>query len=162
MSPVDISWDRADLDQLLRELTVIRKELTEAEARAGKLLEEIHPSQLKSARNLVHYLAFRCKDLRPLQTKLTALGLSSLGRCEAHVMATLDAVLRILHELTGKPWPPTWEPGPVGFSEGRTALKKRTIELLGPKGSDRSASWPPCRARPPRTLRWCDSFCRQA
>ena len=130
-------WDFAALAQLTHELEEIRQELIETEAKAGPLLGGVHPTQLKSARNLVHYLALRRTDLRPIQTRLTALGLSSLGRSEAHVMATLDAVLRILHELAGKPWPLSWEPGPVGFDQGRAALKTRTLELLGPKASGR-------------------------
>src|SRR6266542_4105101 len=129
-------WDSAALDHLIRELVEIRNELLEAESKAARSLRRVHPSQLKSARNLIHYLALRRTDLRPLQARLTALGLSSLGRSEAHVMATLDAVLHILYELTGKPWP-SWEPGPVGFDEGRAELKTRTLELLGPKASGR-------------------------
>ena len=37
--------------------------------------------------------------------RLSAQGLSSLGRSEAHVMANLDAVLRILYSLARKRWP---------------------------------------------------------
>jgi pyruvate kinase len=132
-----IHWDSATLNQLIRELVEVRKELVQAESEAARLLRRVHPTQLKSARNLVHYLALRRVDLRPLQPRLTALGLSSLGRSEAHVMATLDAVLRILHALARKPWPWAWEPGPVGFEEGRALLKGRTLELLGPKASGR-------------------------
>jgi pyruvate kinase len=134
---VEIQWDLVALDLLIDELAAIRQELIETEAKARTLLQGVHPSQLKSARNLVHYLALRRTDLRPLQTRLTAMGLSSLGRSEAHVMATLDAVLRILHELARKPWPESWEPGPVGFEEGRSALKSRTLELLGSKAPNR-------------------------
>jgi len=130
-------WDLATLDQLTRELAEIRQQLVQIEAKAGPLLRSVHPTQLKSARNLLHYLALRRTDLRPLQARLTALGLSSLGRSEAHVMATVDAVLRILHALAQKPWPRLWEPGPVGFDEGRAVLKKRTLELLGPKVPNR-------------------------
>jgi pyruvate kinase len=35
-----------------------------------------------SALNLAHYLALRRRDVRPLQRRLMALGLSSLGRSE--------------------------------------------------------------------------------
>ena len=42
---------------------------------------------MPSAVNLAHYLAFRRADIRPLQPELSALGLSSLGRCEAQVLA---------------------------------------------------------------------------
>ena len=130
-------WNLAELEQLISDLGGIRQELIETEAKAGPLLRSVYPTQLKSARNMVHYLALRRTDLRPLQTRLTALGLSSLGRSEAHVMATLDAVLRILHELARKPWPTSWKAGPVGFDQGRAALKTRTLELLGPKPSGR-------------------------
>jgi pyruvate kinase len=119
--------------RLMQELTEIRQKLVETEANARTLLRRVHPTQLKSARNLVHYLALRRMELRPLQARLASLGLSSLGRSEAHVMATLDAVLRILHQIARKPWPQSWTPGPVDFDEGRAALKKRTLELLGPK-----------------------------
>jgi pyruvate kinase len=69
----------------------IRKKLIQGESEARRFLRRIHPAQRKSAYNLVHYLALRRIDLRSLQPRLTARGLSSLGRSEAHVMANLDA-----------------------------------------------------------------------
>ena len=69
-------------------------------------LAAIHPLYAVSAHNLVHYLALRRHDLRPLQEQLTAHGLSSLGRSEAHVLPTLTAVLRVLQRLAGQAWPP--------------------------------------------------------
>jgi hypothetical protein len=45
---------------------------------------------------LRHDLALRRHDLRPMQLRLAALGLSSLGRAESHVLATVDAVLGVL------------------------------------------------------------------
>ena len=47
-----------------------------------------------SALNFAHYLALRRHDLRPLQRKLMALGISSLGRLESRVLVSLDAVTR--------------------------------------------------------------------
>lgn len=137
MNRTDSPWDSATLHPLIRELVGIRKQLLQAESKAARLLRGVHASHLKSARNLMHYLALRRVDLRSLQPRLTALGLSSLGRSEAHVIATLDAVLRILCDLVRERWPASMKPGPVGFAEGRAALKKRTLELLGPKGSGR-------------------------
>ena len=55
----------------------------------------------QSALNLAHYLALRRHDLRPLQQALVPLGVSSLGRCEAHVLPTLDAVLATLAAIAG-------------------------------------------------------------
>jgi len=49
-----------------------------------------------SAHNLACYLALRRHDLRFLQLALMRWGLSSLGRSESHVQATLDAVIATL------------------------------------------------------------------
>jgi pyruvate kinase len=54
------------------------------------------PQFAASALNLAHYLIFRQADLRPLQRRLMALGLSSLGRAESRVLTTLDAVAAML------------------------------------------------------------------
>lgn len=55
-----------------------------------------------SAANLAAYIGLRRHDLRSLQGYLATLGLSSLGRCEGHVMATLDAVINALKQMSGK------------------------------------------------------------
>jgi len=49
--------------------------------------------------NLCHYLALRRMDLRPMQRRLMALGLSSMGRLESRVLPTIDAVLQALSAL---------------------------------------------------------------
>jgi len=67
-------------------------------------------TQRDSARNLLHYLAFRRFDLRPEQTRLAHWGLSSLGRSESHVLYNLDAVLNGLDRLRGRP--PARRPAP--------------------------------------------------
>jgi pyruvate kinase len=56
---------------------------------------------LSSAENLAAYVALRRHDLRPVQDRLATLGLSSLGRCEGHVMAALDAVIHALKQMAG-------------------------------------------------------------
>ncbi|GHD24455.1 pyruvate kinase [Tianweitania populi] len=82
-----------------------------------------------SVENLANYLAFRRHDIRPLQRDLTALGLSSLGRAEAHVMPTLDAVHTVLHALTeGSPFARQDE---ASFFGGETRLAERSGELFG-------------------------------
>ncbi len=56
-----------------------------------------------SAQNLAQYLALRRFELRPLQDRLAAFGLSSLGRIEGEVLSSLDRVLRLLDLATGNP-----------------------------------------------------------
>ena len=51
-----------------------------------------NPHYQPSAANLAAYISLRRHDLRQLQSRLSRIGLSSLGRCEGHVIATLDAV----------------------------------------------------------------------
>ena len=55
-----------------------------------------------SARNMLHYWAIRQCDLRDLQARLTAYGLSSLGRSEPHVAATLLVVRSAIGAMLGE------------------------------------------------------------
>jgi hypothetical protein len=52
-----------------------------------------------SAANLADHLALRSHDLRPLQVRLARLGVSSLGRAEAHVRTPVAAALRACDAL---------------------------------------------------------------
>ena len=88
---------RADLGELMAALVV-------AETQWAPWLAAVEPGQRDSARNLVHYWAIRQHDLRELQPRLARLGLSSLGRSEPHVAATLRAVDAAVHALSGLPW----------------------------------------------------------
>ena len=98
---------------------------------ASAKLEGVHPSYRASARNLLHYLALRRRDLRPLQLRLTALGLSSLGRAESHVLANVDTVLDVLRRLARRAGNDAPEEGAVDFAEGQRLLAEHTNALLG-------------------------------
>ncbi len=93
----------ADVEHVLQELTAIRADMVASLAKAQARLVQVHAYYRDSARNLLHYLALRRRDLRPLQFSLAALGLSSLGRAESHVLGTVDTVLGVVHRLTGRP-----------------------------------------------------------
>lgn len=98
----------------------------------GAQMDSIAPERRQSVRNLLHYLALRQNDIRPLQGKLAALGLSSLGRLEATTMATLDAVLTALHSLAGEPLSVNDNrAAPVDFESGPRLLARHTQELFG-------------------------------
>jgi len=89
-------------------------------------------AQRDSARNLLHYLAFRRFDLRRDQTRLVHWGLSSLGRSESHVLYNLDAVLGGLDRLRGRT-PGTRSPSAGPDPErGRRILERNARFLLGP------------------------------
>jgi pyruvate kinase len=87
----------------------------------------------KSATNLAYYLALRQFDLRHLQTRLAQAGLSSLGRAEASVLSTLDAVIDMLQRATNSHYQPLGKnPSESGFTRGQQLLEQHTIELFGP------------------------------
>jgi pyruvate kinase len=122
----------ADLENVLRELTAIRADLVADPAIPQRRLDDVDPNYRDSARNLLHYLTLRRRDVRPLQIRLASLGLSSLGRAESHVLATVDAVLRALHRLAGYPWQQSLPESGVTFTTGQKLLAEHTGALLGP------------------------------
>lgn len=119
------------LDALIEEVGGLRTALIELADKAVGSAEAIHPHYRDSARNLVHYLSLRQHDLRPLQARLAELGLSSLGRSEPHVLASVDAVLGVLHRLAGREAPAPAGPAPFGFEAGTQLLNGHTEALLG-------------------------------
>jgi pyruvate kinase len=127
---------QAQLEELIKRLSEIRLALAESESAFDTRVDRIDPTYLKSARNLAHYIALRHRDIRPLQEELAQLGLSSLGRAEAHVMATLDAVLAAVHGLAGRTWQRL--PRALDFPEGNRLLREHTEALLGPSPANRS------------------------
>jgi pyruvate kinase len=91
-----------------------------------------------AAHNLAHYLALRQHDLRPLQERLARVGLSSLGRCEGHVLFTVDRVGELLGRATGHAWE-TPDPAPApGYGDGRATVERAANELFGPPAPDRA------------------------
>ncbi len=124
-----------DLNGLTRELLEVRTEMLELESRY-KGFDKVHPRHYNSARNLVQYLAFRKQDVRGLQVALTEWGLSSLGRAERKVQATLDTLLHVMHQMLGREWKPQELP-PSCFREGQRLLDKNTEILLGDYPSGR-------------------------
>lgn len=85
------------------------------------------------AANLAAYICFRRQDLRELQDQLAELGLSSLGRCESHVLPTLDAVLVNLDALLGgEPRLVELEKLTTRIRQGNRRLLGRAHELFGP------------------------------
>ena len=126
---------------LLDELLALRQALMEGAAARLRALswadeEGRYPA---SAHNLAHYLAMRCRDLRPLQLRLARQGLSSLGRVEAHVVASIDQVIHVLAGLGGMadpPLDPSWAPG---FDAGNDLLSVNTRGLFGAPQPGRAA-----------------------
>jgi pyruvate kinase len=118
-----------DLGPIIERMLELRQDILRKES-ACKKLDKVHPANQGSARNLLHYLAFRQHELRDLQLLLSEWGLSSLGRAERKVQATLDTVLHTLHNLAGRDFT-TKEKPPICYREGREKLEGNTEKLLG-------------------------------
>lgn len=137
---VQATSDCADFDRLHREALALR----DAVARGGEDLLaswniDAEQSDFGSgARNLAHYLTLRRHDLNELQLRLAALGLSSLGRSEGHVMPTLDALIATLSRLCGRS--DAAYPDPMSFRAGEEALRAACAQIFGePQGDARTS-----------------------
>ncbi|MDP4510068.1 pyruvate kinase [Nonomuraea turcica] len=125
-----------ELAFVARAVDDLRRAVAAAESDWGSQIARVHPGNHDGALNLVHYWAIRQHDLRDLQPRLAAFGLSSLGRSESRVQASLDAVARAIGALAGRP-----ENGPAApvtsFTRGPRLLRRRACELLGPRPARR-------------------------
>lgn len=133
----------------LRALRVELERIIESCGRSAQRLEprirRCHPDLAASAKNLAHYLGLRTLDLRRLQDELGHLGLSSLGRCEGHVLETLLQVATRLREALDAAEPSSSPAdtmteaarGSIGFDEADALLHRHAQELLGAHPSGR-------------------------
>ncbi len=125
-----------DIDALCAQLEAIRSRAAELEARFAPELARVHPEFSESARNLIHYVALRQIDVRGLQDQLTKLGLSSLGRAEQHVMASVHGVINALQGLSGKALRDSTD-GAAEFEASDERMVRHTRALLGPRPAGR-------------------------
>ncbi len=125
-------WYR--LQEPIRELSALRNEMASLVDRFSDQIATLPASHRDGAKNLLHYLVLRRRDMRLLQEKLASVGLSSLGRCESHVLANVDALLRVSAHLTGHDLDTALEDN---FAFGKSDLDRETVAALGPKPSNR-------------------------
>ena len=102
--------------------------MSRQESRHAEDIALVHRDHHADAVNLTHYLALRQSDERSLQRSLGQRGLSSLGRCEAHVLATVESVRAELDSSVSVP-----VPSALSFEAGRAALDLNTDALFGPR-----------------------------
>ena len=120
---------------LLNELEGLRSELLELEYSFSTTLQHVNPSHQSSTINLIHYLGLRRRDIRSLQERLAAVGLSSLGRMESHVFANLNAIIDLLSCALGKK--SVDKVVPPAEAVGAAQLESNTNQLFGKPPSHR-------------------------
>ena len=133
--------EQVDIKNLIGKLEQVRSFIIEQEKSfPTSFFDQIHPTNEKSARNLINYLAMRSFDLRPVQEELTTLGLSSLSHAERFTRVNIDNILHILYKISGEEssgiYPET--PLTLNYPAGRKLLNKNTEAIFGP--SRRSGS----------------------
>ena len=122
-----------ELQSLYQEMQALRQAVYEE---GNALYAEWEPGISRtsfqlSGKNLAYYLALRRRDIRPLQSRLSKWGLSSLGRTESKVLQQLDAIVRNLALMSGEikqldDYPKTTEKFP-----GRKKLATEANALMG-------------------------------
>ena len=117
------------------ELDSIRADMRHVAAESRNFLELVQPEHRASADNLISYLVLRRRDLRALQPRLTALGLSSLGRSEGHALTSVEAVRQALQALERYGVTQARASDDLVRQEG--ALTANTEALLGPAPAER-------------------------
>jgi pyruvate kinase len=119
------------------QLEQLHRDMLELERRSSARIGETGAALRASAANLVHYLEMRRRDMRVIQDQLAQLGLSSLGRAESHIAASVEVTLQAACALQGRHWHPESPPA-VDFARGRRLLHEHAEALLGPAPAARS------------------------
>jgi len=136
-SPPDPPLESGDLLSLWQQLQTIRERAKALEARFEPELKQVHPNFAASARNLLHYVALRQFDIGELQDRLAELGLSSLGRAEHHVLASIHAVQHALLRLSSDAVADS-DAGHLPFPPGEKRLQLHARALLGEPPQERA------------------------
>ncbi|XOV90658.1 MAG: hypothetical protein ACFHX7_12420 [Pseudomonadota bacterium] len=131
------SRKQVEAKKLAESLFRMRSEMQDFAAQYEHLLPVLDPAFTDSAKNLLHYLSLRRQDLRPIQQRLTDLGLSSLGRAEANVLWTIDRVLETLGYLAGEPVPSA-KSFELDSESAKHLLDSHTTRLLGTRPNNRN------------------------
>lgn len=119
------------IKHLLEKVEELAERAITAERTHGYLLDTVHPRNMASARNLLHYLAIRSFDLRALQYELSDLAISSHSHSEAYTLNNLQKIGRLLKALIGLEFAND-EIDPLDSNASNQILKKNSSDLLGP------------------------------
>jgi pyruvate kinase len=126
------------LPLLLQELEDLHSEMLNLVNENLPVLVQIHKDNQASAGNLLHYLALRKHDIRDLQERLASLGLSSLGRTEAHALSAVRTVADVLSRLSKVNHVESRVEETLSQrDQGNRLLERNTETLLGPAPANR-------------------------
>jgi pyruvate kinase len=123
--------------ELLAAVQTIRQRAVEHAATFPDEFLGVPAKYRTSAQNLLHYLALRQQDIRDLQRQLALRGLSSLGRAEGHVLATLDSVIAALDSMAHAANGNETAAAQLQRAAASQELERNATQLLGCRHKDR-------------------------
>jgi len=124
-------YSRKKIDSLLAQIETLETAALNLEHNNKELLKHIHPDHLPSARNLLHYLAIRAKDLTLLQEELSELAISSNSHSESYALNNLGKIRYLLCALSGKA-PEAGQPyTAIDCNDSNRFMKHNAAELFG-------------------------------
>src|SRR6478609_2171650 len=133
-------------DRIAVQLGELEHALLELETQMQLAIQAVPDTHRESAKNLVHYVALRQRDLRELQAQLAQRGLSSLGRSESCVMrGLLEVSLRAHESLIAQKHDNRAElerlskccQATITWDSAQELLHRHTVDVFGPRPSDR-------------------------
>lgn len=124
------------ISSLIEQLEQLRAACEEKVATSQDQIDAVCETYRESARNLLHYQAFREFDVRSVQKQLRNLSLSRLANAEGHVMASLHNTLFILHRLIAEK-PPKARRSGYSVKKANRLLASHTKALLGYRSKGR-------------------------
>ncbi len=133
---MNVESESDTLKRLETEVCALRDAMIAAESARATDIASTRPRHRQSAANLVHYVELRRHDVRSLQSSLASIGLSSLGRSEANILATIEEVLSVLARLNGHA--PTARTAGVALTKGHEFFAENDKRLLGELTATRS------------------------
>jgi pyruvate kinase len=119
-----------EMELLASDLEKIDQLMIKAESDFHHLLEKVHSTNKQNAINLLHYLALRSHDIRELQDKLHAAGLSSMASSESHIRGQLLAIKQRLGNQIEIP------AGVFQYENAKQSLAKKSNDLFGVKQAE--------------------------
>ena len=119
------------LKTLSRQLDAIETSMDIQVENKKIIFRTIHPSQVLSAQNLIHYLTLRSLEIRSMQHTLHELGLSSLASSESHIKCQIQAIQQRVGKKYTEP-----QLSICTYNWSKNDLKTKSVALFGHKKND--------------------------
>lgn len=137
----DLPLHHDPLQDLLNDVSLLKQRILSETVMevSGLPVNSTSREHLYSVMNLMNYVVMRRTDLRTLQERLTAAGLSSLGRVEPHVLDNINRVIDMLSRaVLHKPGSDDNTGDNMACETGHRLLRQRARNIFGDEPAARS------------------------